>query len=42
MSEKNNEVISMIKEKLNVTEIDRNATIATYGLDRWILIRFRR
>ena len=40
MNEKNNEVISMIKEKLNVAEIERNATIATYGLDSLDVVEF--
>ena len=31
--DKKTELENLIKEKLKVNEIDRNATIATYGLD---------
>ncbi len=40
MSEKRDEVIQMIKEKLNVQEIDKNATISTYGLDSLDVVEF--
>lgn len=34
------EIEKMIKEKLNIAEIDRNATIATYGLDSLDVVEF--
>ena len=35
-----NEVENLIKEKLNVAEIDKNATLATYGLDSLDVVEF--
>ncbi len=35
-----NEVEALIKEKLNVSEIDKNATLATYGLDSLDVVEF--
>ena len=34
------EIEKMIKEKLNIAEIDRNARIATYGLDSLDVVEF--
>ena len=34
------EIEKMIKEKLNIAEIDGNATIATYGLDSLDVVEF--
>ena len=34
------EIEKMIKEKLNIAEIDRNATIATYGLESLDVVEF--
>ena len=31
---------NLIKEKLNISEIDENATIATYGLDSLDVVEF--
>lgn len=38
--EKIEEVKTLIKEKLNITEIDSNATLATYGLDSLDIVEF--
>lgn len=35
-----NEVEQLIKEKLNVEEIDKSATLATYGLDSLDVVEF--
>lgn len=35
-----NEIETLIKEKLNVDEIDRNATLANYGLDSLDVVEF--
>lgn len=35
-----NEIETLVKEKLNVNEIDRNATLATYGLDSLDVVEF--
>lgn len=34
------EVEELIKEKLKINEIDRNATLATYGLDSLDVVEF--
>ncbi len=35
-----NEVEQLIKEKLNVEEIDKSSTLATYGLDSLDVVEF--
>lgn len=35
-----NEIETLVKEKLNVNDIDRNATLATYGLDSLDVVEF--
>ena len=37
---KETELENLIKEKLNVSSIDRDATIATYGLDSLDVVEF--
>lgn len=40
MADKKTEIVEMIKEKLNIKEIDRDATISTYGLDSLDVVEF--
>ena len=38
--DKKQEIENLIKEKLNISEINRNATIANYGLDSLDVVEF--
>lgn len=38
--DKKQEIENLIKEKLNISEINRNATIADYGLDSLDVVEF--
>ncbi len=40
MADKKTEIETMIKEKLKISEIDRDATISTYGLDSLDVVEF--